>query len=491
MPQTKTPTSSLSGRNTTDLPLLRSTLITVTVIELVVKMALYRALARIRKANSEDVAPETSTTRPSPITRLPHEVVRLIISYLTHDRRSLRACVLTCYSWYIAAVPHLHHTLIVRVHSWDRIPRWPSPIRYMYMLGLLPLVKKLHIHRGSYLKNVRFSTKLLNCYILPQFSTLSNVQELILDCLDLPSFVPRIRRYFGHFSSTVRCLELREPSGSRRQIIYFIGLFQHLQDLKLICDRVNLQEEPADDLTLVPRFVPPLRGWLRLINFTRVGLLKDMIELFDGIRFRFVNLFNVDGKRLLLDACAKTLEVVVLSPTDLWGEQFPLNGVQVLANVLVAVSSLQDFDLSRNKSLRTVEFPASAIDRVLDDSPREVTLNFFKRVLSSITSPAFFRVIILYWDSDFPGVKSRWPYLCQMSEVEKAGQAARHHRRFELLREVNKVRDFQLVLSATVSGCAGEHRMRVLEEAVAEEKAKNGFDQFFPEPPVWYNPQRS
>lgn len=54
----------------------------------------------------------------------------------------------------------------------------------------------------------------------------------------------------------------REPKGSRRQIIFFIGLFQHLEDLKLLYKWVDFLEEPADDLTLVPSFVPPCEdGW--------------------------------------------------------------------------------------------------------------------------------------------------------------------------------------------------------------------------------------
>jgi len=128
--------------------------------------------------------------------------------------------------------------------------------------------------------------------------------------------MPGIRWYFGHLPPTVRSLTLREPRGSRREIIYFIGLFQHLQGLRLSYDKPKLEEESADDPTLTPLFIPPLRGWLELFCFTRVDLLKDMIDLFGGIRFRYMYLYNVDGMRLLLDACAKTLETFELNPAD-------------------------------------------------------------------------------------------------------------------------------------------------------------------------------
>jgi len=241
----------------------------------------------------------------------------MIISYLTYDTRSLRTCTLTCYSWYIAAVPHLHHSLTTTIDLWNPKFCWPNPIPYMYTLGLLPLVKKFRVCGQNY---SNFSPKLFNYCVLRQFLALTNVRKLELGYLDIPNFMPRIQRYFGHLSHTAQSLVLREPRGSRRQIIHFIGLFQHLQDLELTYDKAKSEEEPVDDLTLIPSFVPPLRGWLTIRCFTRVGLLKDMIDLFGGIQFRYMYLFNVEGMPLLLDACAKTLEMVVLDPADPRGE---------------------------------------------------------------------------------------------------------------------------------------------------------------------------
>ena len=77
-------------------------------------------------------------------------------------------------------------------------------------------------------------------------------------------------------------------------------------------------------MTLIPAFVPPLRGWLKLSFFRKVDLLEDMIHLFGGLRFRYIYLYNVAGMPLLLRACARTLEVVVLHSTDLRGEQLSL-----------------------------------------------------------------------------------------------------------------------------------------------------------------------
>jgi len=57
-----------------------------------------------------------------------------------------------------------------------------------------------------------------------------------------------------------------------------------------------------------------------------------------------------------------------------------------------------------------------------------------------------------------------------MSQADRAEEDSRHYRRFEVLREVYKVWDFELVLITTVSGYVGEQRVRVLGEAVAGER---------------------
>ena len=252
------------------------------------------------------------------------ELVEIIVAYLFWDMRSLRACTMTCYSWYTAAVPHLHRILAIKTCSRVRKSQWPKPLRGMHTLGLLPLVRCLRVY-GRTNDNVGLSPTLFDHRILHQFSALTNIRELEVEYLDIPNFIPQIRRYFGHFLPTLRSLGLREPRGSDRQTLYFVGLFQHLQDLGFIYSGVHLREQPAVDLTLVPCFVPPLQGRLRM-RFTTVGLLRDMIVLFGGIRFWQMRLFHVEGMRLLLDAGAETLKDLALEPRDPWGEKPSLIG---------------------------------------------------------------------------------------------------------------------------------------------------------------------
>lgn len=44
--------------------------------------------------------------------------------------------------------------------------------------------------------------------------------------------------------------------------------------------------------------------------------MKDMIALFSGLRFRYLDLFEVNCVRLLPDACEGSLETLRLYPTD-------------------------------------------------------------------------------------------------------------------------------------------------------------------------------
>jgi len=110
--------------------------------------------------------------------------------------RTLISCSMTCYSWYIAAVPHLHHTLttddyISIMDDWKY--KWPRPLRNSYNLGLLPFVKQFRIRAPHNL----FTPQKLNWWTLRYFSTLTNLQEFGIDNLQVPSFMPNIQWYFG------------------------------------------------------------------------------------------------------------------------------------------------------------------------------------------------------------------------------------------------------------------------------------------------------
>jgi hypothetical protein len=465
MPQPKTPASSLSGRLTAHSSLLRLTTITAAVIELLIK----RVLHRIRGTRSADAPNKISPTPPSPATILPLEIVEMVIAHLICDERSLLAFSLTCCSWYTASIPYLYHTLVIPPWIWSNKskPGWPKQLRSMHKRGLLPLVKKFQIRQfpALYPGHRALSPTRFNCRTLRSFWALTNVQELGIEYMDIPRFMPRIQRYFKHLFPTVRSLSLRAPRGTCREIIYFIGLFQHLEDLKLLYHRFDSQGElyHIGVATLTPPFMPPLRGRLTVSGLERMGLLGEMINLFGGIRFCYLDIYDVEATQLLLDACANTLETLRLYSGDPRGKQLSQTCVQALANNFTGAFHFRDFNLSRIKLLRTLEITAQCI----------YSSYLLTHALSTITSPAFSEVTIIYRDSDLP----RSP-----SPAEARDEAHAHHWQFELFRAMRRVRNFQLVLCARVRDDEREYSVQKLKQIIGE-------GNISPEPLVIHGPR--
>jgi hypothetical protein len=221
-----------------------------------------------------------------------------------------------------------------------------------------------------------------------------------------------------------------------------------------------------------------------------------MVHLFGGISFGTLNLLKAKETRFLLRACAKTLRTLQLHPNDRRGELL-LIVFEILrrfqANNLIVRSSLLDFDLSGHKSLQALEMQVDSVDKALWNGSLDRVSRFYKYVLSTIRSPGFSQVHVLYEVCDFQAVDSGRLYpvppLRRLSRDKEAEEASQHLNRFELLRRMHKVRDFQLELFAFVWESRRDYVMRLMKEAVAAEKARGGFDVFFPEPLVTFYPR--
>ena len=191
--------------------------------------------------------------RSSPFGKLPQEIVEEILSYFICDIRNLLACSLTCRSWYLATVSHLHYSLTTDESPYaseDKNYQWPGPLEKMYEFGLLRLVKRFRIRH--WYNGRRFTPEDLGGRNLYYFSALKNLQELGIDNLQVSSFIPDLRECFGHLSPTLRLLALGWPKGSSRQIMYFIGLFPNLQDLKLQYPILIEEYNNVFDASLIP-----------------------------------------------------------------------------------------------------------------------------------------------------------------------------------------------------------------------------------------------
>ena len=227
----------------------------------------------------------------------------------------------------MAAVPHLHYSLVTDEHlfwengSCSNKYYWPRPLQEFHGFGLLPLVRRFSIRVHGH--NAHFTPKWLGVRTLRHFSALTNLQELGIDYLQVYRFMPNISHYFGHLAPTLRFLALAGAEGSSRQILYFIGLFPILQDLKLAHPIFKTKQGHRGDATLVPLSIPPLRGRLTLTTITEANFVTDMITLLGGLRFSYVELFAVMGTRQVLRTCGNTLDTLRLYPKDPVGTVFP------------------------------------------------------------------------------------------------------------------------------------------------------------------------
>ena len=113
--------------------------------------------------------------------------------------------------------------------------------------------------------------------------------------------------------------------------------------------------------------------------------------------------------------------------------------------------------------------------------------NFFTTVLSTVPSSTPLEFVVVYDNVDFNVRRIPWEGRIRTLGYREDIQAKRvqyHQERFELFREMYRVREFRLVLCMDVANRM-ERRVRLgLERIVMAEKAKGGFDYLRHEPSI-------
>ena len=132
-----------------------------------------------------------------------------------------------------------------------------------------------------------------------------------------------------------------------------------------------------------------------------------------------------------------------------------------------------------------------SVSALLSPQPLHMTSHLLKHVLSTITSPTFSEVILVYRDYDFSDFLDARSPRYKATQGDRARETLRRRETFKIFRWIHKVRHFQLVLCADVWYRLREHAMRMLKGVVAAEKAEAGFGFSFPEPFVIYSPRES
>ena len=380
----------------------------------------------------------------------------MIIAHIPPDTPSLKACSRTCRSWYIATIPHLHHTLTLRRISKAGSRGGLVPLQNLNKMQLLPFVKRLRV-----MDCASPPPEIFNAQALVYFSALTNVQELGFDELDLHLFNPQARLYLGQFMPGLRYLALRKPRGTYYQLLYLLGLFPNLDNLKLTHDRCFKLPDPV---VPAPQSAPLLRGRLTLAWFHGLDFLRDLSKLCGGLRFHHMDLVGADGSRLLLDTCAGTLETLRVHPTQ-WHCIGTGGVLLVLARLTHQPTGHRDdilrvFDLSNSRTLRSLE-----IEIAMTNFHRSgYGVGFLGDLLSTVTSPVFSDVVITLQDDI---VRSHFL----------------RYNLFTAVRDMSKVKSFRLVFRLGKLSRDGEGDRERLKGLIEAEAAKGGLGPLS-QPPV-------
>ena len=271
-------------------------------VNLSIRMRIVWRRAKVSISGLLGNAPSETRISHALACRLPYEITEMIIFYIAHDLGALKAVSLTCRSWYIVAVPHIHHTLILTIR--DGL----APLSKLHQLGLMPLVEEIRVYQSCL---TWLWPQTFGCRDLRYFSAFTNIQTLVFDHLELPRFMPRIKRYFGQFSPTLRSIALLGPFGTPRQLSYFLSLFPNLDDIAIWEFFLPPPDVTIPDTGLVPFSIPRLRGRLVLHHVASVETWTPFIASGSGPQFHSMDLCRIGGcAPVLFGSCAETLEML-------------------------------------------------------------------------------------------------------------------------------------------------------------------------------------
>jgi len=256
----------------------------------------------------------TPESSPPPPPSFPYDIVEMVIAHLTRHRDTLEACSLTCRSWYIAAAPHLHHTLTLMGNRHEDERNRLEPLSKLHELGLMPLVREIRVKQRIGL-DPWFVPPTFDHSDLYYFSAFTNVHTLNIEGMKIHRFMPDIKHYFEQFSPTLRSITLSDLNCAPRQLSHFLSLFPNLDDIEIRNTHAYTTNTTVPDTVLSS--TPRLRGRLALYNSRWAETWTHLMTLSNGLRFRHVDLLNVGScGPVLLDACAETLETLRVGARD-------------------------------------------------------------------------------------------------------------------------------------------------------------------------------
>ena len=239
-----------------------------------------------------------------------------ILEYLEDDRRTLKACSLTCKGLFCSARRIIHRRLyVVNPGGTDTLGRRRYEYGYHSQLrtfstvvrcGLACYTQELTIAVGEEFTPVALWKH------LSYFQMFARLTSLTLHHFSPTPFLPVFEQYFGHLAQQMRSLEFIQPSAPRDNMMYFICQFPNLDDLGFKpFPPQNLDPSKEYNMSSI-QSSPTLGGTLRIM--TRKGWSVDRLEcltrLPSGLRFRSIEFLRCTGASpdVIIRECAPTLQ---------------------------------------------------------------------------------------------------------------------------------------------------------------------------------------
>ena len=311
----------------------------------------------------------------------------MIIVHLINDIPTLKACSLTCYSWYIITLPYIHHTFVLRGTRTESL----RALSNRHARGLIPLTKEIRIlpHAHTF-KPGWFLPQFFSHRDSCHFFAFTDIQSLTVRQLDIAPFLQGLQQYFGHLSRTLRSLTLTGPRCTSMQLSYFISLFPNLDDISI---SFFFQRPPGG--VLAPFSTPRLHGKLELRSVGAVEVWEHLAT-WGGLRFHSIFVCGVTMcVPVLLAACTDTLDTLQIELASNPGTR-PLVCPRLHFDSRFTGGYQQtlvpDCNLSRLKVLRSLRIKTHR-GFLADASFLAAIVSIFR----TITSPVFSELEFILW----------------------------------------------------------------------------------------------
>ena len=250
---------------------------------------------------------------------LPPELVDEILRYLSDDLPALKACSLTSKIMHSSARPLIGSWLCLSpprkqgskgrsmkslLKRSKQAPDGLERLTDMNRRGLLPHTRHLVLKMDE-LSLVPQSLLLYT----PYFLYIDNLQTLVIDGLDVATFVPVFNSCLGVFTRSLRSLDIRHIWDSDRQLLWFISQFPLLEDLSIrSCYALYFFLGPSPPLI---RTSPPFRGHLNLsLIMDPLSLCEALAQFPGGLHFTSIELKGCGKHSAIITACQLSLKTI-------------------------------------------------------------------------------------------------------------------------------------------------------------------------------------